>query len=391
MTNLNQTHCMNVPISTINHLECLISRVIGSIILIVSLFSIIFNIRFLYWSSSHRHIRSRHYSVILSMIVSSFSVIIVISPSVFFQCFTCYRWCSPFICRFEGFVNYLNGCVHMFMLMMISIIRYSTVLQSQVKKQTFHQHSYLAVLVCWLCGLIFAVPPLLNWNKYIPEGIGFHCGLDWFDRSISSRIYFLFMFLFVYFVPLIVLFVVNIYVYCVIRQLLRATVVMAKSNIVVNVSDQRYHSTSFTSSSSSSRTTTQSEKFGFILSTNCVYGNSRYVVRQTSNSLQINNLVRLNRLKADRRFAIATIFLVTEYLLSWTPYAIIALFYLFNLNLVGQRSIVMTISAFIAKVAMILNPFIYIATVNSSQLESIFYCKQCSCSYCRSKRTNRTL
>jgi hypothetical protein len=382
------TLCVGTLFHEINDFECLISRIIGTIIILTSIFSLIFSGRFIYWSSYHRHVRFRHYPLIISMIVSSISVVTVIAPSVFIQCLSCYRICSVYYCRLEGFVSYLNGCVHMFMLMMISIIRYSTVFQTNIKKRYFDRYSFITVIICWLFGLVFALPPLFNWNKYTPEGIGFHCGLDWFDRSISSRIYFILTFAFVYFIPLIVLFVVNVYVYCVIRRLLYGAITMTKSNILTHPSDQKHQSTSLTpsSNSSSGNRTTQFGKSGFSIQTHSVNVSSRLVIRGKTGSFNTNQLMQLNRLKADRRFALATIFLVSEYLLSWTPYAIVALFYIFNIQFISQQSVSMTICAFIAKISMILNPFIYIATIKTSQLSSILSCKKCLCSYCKMKR-----
>jgi hypothetical protein len=282
------------------------------------------------------------------------------------------------------------------MLMMISLIRYATVIQKSTRKQFFEQHSLLTVLICWLFGLVFALPPLFNWNKYMPEGIGLHCGLNWFDRSFNSQIYFILTFSFVYFIPLIILFIVNIYVYCVIRRLLSGERTTTKSNMLLNVSDQKHQSTSYTSSSSSSfggssSTTTHSDKSGFIVPVHLNSGSTQLFIRRKLDSIKMKHLTRLNRLKADRRFALATIFLVSEYLLSWTPYAIVALFYLFNMKFIDQQSVLMTICAFIAKVSMILNPFIYIATIKTNQLKSILYCEKCSCSYCRVRRNVVTL
>ncbi|CAF4747717.1 unnamed protein product, partial [Rotaria sp. Silwood2] len=380
----NLTLCVDTLFRDINIFECLISRIIGSVIIFISMISITFNIRFIYWSSYHRHLRFRHYSLVLSMILSSMSVIIVIVPSVFIQCLSCYRWCSPFYCQLEGFVSYLNGCVHMFMLMMISIIRYAIVFETNIQNRFIDQNSYWTVIISWLCGLIFALPPLFKWNKYTPEGIGFHCGLDWFDRSLSSRIYFILAFAFIYFIPFIVLLIINLYVYCKIRCLLYATARMIKTDLGLNFSYEKHQSTSCSSSSNSSPIT-KCKNSRFHTETNAMNVSSRLAVRQTR-TFQMNCLMQLNRLKADRRFAFATIFLVSEYLLSWTPYAIMALFYLFNVKYINQQSVLMTICAFTAKTAMILNPLIYLATIKTNIFKSMLWCSKCSCCYCRIKR-----
>ncbi|CAF2650154.1 unnamed protein product [Rotaria sp. Silwood2] len=380
----NLTLCVGTLFRQVNNFECLISRILGSIIIFVSMISITFNIRFIYWSSYHRHVRFRYYFLVLSMVLSSISVIIVIVPSVSIQCLSCHRLCSPFYCQFEGFVSYLNGCVHMFTLMMISIIRYVLVFETNAQNRVIGQNSYWTVIICWLCGLIFALPPLYKWNKYTPEGIGFHCGLDWFDRSLSSRIYFILAFVLIYFIPLVALLIINFYVYCKIRSLLNGTTRIIKIDLGLKVSYEKHQSTSFSSSSKSS-STTKVEKLCFRQGDNSKNVSSRLAVRETR-IFQVNYLMRLNRLKADRHFASATIFLVSEYLLSWTPYAIVALFYLFNVKYISQQSVLMTICAFTAKTSMILNPLIYLATIKPNVFKSILWCSSRSCCYCRIKR-----
>ena len=384
--NTTVTSCLNVSFSEISSFECSMTRVIGTILIIISIFSMLFNLRYICWSTSHRCERSRHYLLMLSMITSSISVIIAITPSVIVQCLTCSRLCIASYCRIEGFVSYLNGCVHMFMLMMITVIRCATVLQTDIKRRFFEQHSSITVGSCWIYGLIFAVPPLFNWSKYTPEGVGFHCGLDWFDRSFSSQLYFVLTFTFVYFIPLIILIVVNIYVYCLIRRLLHDILDTTKSRVVLNVTEERYQSFWYKSSSSSDSrsgnnksTTVRIEKMDFVVMRQSNSGNSRLFIYRTTDGTQVNRMKRLKRLRADQRFALATIFLVSEYLLSWTPYALVALLYLFNVKFIHHQSILMTICAFIAKISMILNPVIYISTIKSNQLKSMFSFRRCSC------------
>lgn len=381
----NLTLCAGGLFQSINKMECSMARITGLIIIIVSMFSIVFNIRFLYWSCYHRQNRSHHHLLILSMIFSSFLVIIVIVPSVTLQNLTCVHLCSLFYCQLEGFISYLNGCVHMFMLMMISVIRYGTVLSSNITKRYFHQHSYLSVIICWLFALVFAVPPLFNWNRYIPEGIGFHCGLDWMDQSISSHIYLILAFLFVYFVPLIVLSAVNIHVYCVIRQLLRRALKTNQEQVLKLITTNRLLvkqrlGTQFISTTHSSTPNINNSQALRLSKFETAGKHVRF--SPMTNPVQIHYVVRLNRLKADRRFALATIFLVTEYLLSWTPYACITLLYLFHVKFISEQSYLITISAFIAKISMIINPFIYVSTIKTNELKIIFW-KKCSCTYCR--------
>jgi len=272
------------------------------------------------------------------------------------------------------------------MLMMISIIRYNIVLHTNTTQEYFQQHSYIGVIICWLFASIFAVPPLFNWNKYIPEGLGFHCGLNWFDRSINSRSYLILAFLFVYIIPLIVLSIVNIYVYHVIHCLLHraSQQSLKKSSLADSLLEEKQLSSSL-SSSLNIISTAHSTKLKIVDLSKFMIINNRLRICHITDPVQVRYMMQLNRLKADRRFALATIFLVSEYLLSWTPYACVALFYLFNIQFIIEQPLFITICAFIAKISMIINPFIYISTIKTNQLKIILFLKKCSCPTCTIK------
>ena len=302
------------------------------------------------------------------MIFSSMYVILVVLPSAILQYFTYRRLCSPLYCQLEGFVSYLNGCVHMFLQTTMSIIRYVTVLYASAVKRRFRRRSNLALLISWLLGLVFAVPPLFKCNRFVPQGLAFRCGLNWFDQSTSSYIYLFSMMLFVYFIPLGVLSILNADVYYVIRWLIYRTTSMNEKLVIafsfVNVCLKRRPSPTYLSASS---TTTHSSNSRSIRKPKESRRNTTLANRQLVDPIQMRHAIRLNRLKADRRFALATIFLVAEYLLSWTPYACVALFYLFHMTFIVEQPPLISVCAFIAKVSMMINPFIYILAIRTNQ------------------------
>jgi hypothetical protein len=261
---------------------------------------------------------------------------------------------------------------------MISVIRYDLVLHINTKKQYFQKYSYIYVIICWLFAFIFALPPLFNWNKYIPEGLGFHCGLNWFDQTINSRLYLILSFLFVYFIPLIVLSIVNIYVYHVIHSLLQRALQQSYSLL-----EEKQQSSSNIPSSNSISSTIHSNKLKVVDLSKSIIVHNRLKIRRTTDPVQIHHIMRLNRLKADRRFALATIFLVSEYLISWTPYIFIGLLYLFNIKFIIEKPLFITICAFITKISMIINPFIYILIIKINQMKIILFWKKCLCQNCR--------
>jgi hypothetical protein len=276
----------------------------------------------------------------------------------------------------------------MFLLMMISIIRYVTVLRGSATKRRFRRNNNLAVLISWLLGLVFAVPPLFKWNRFIPEGLGFHCGLDWSDPSTSSHIYLFSTMVCVYFIPLVILSSANMYVYCVIRRLLSGADLINQSEMIVSSPIHRPPTKQLSSAHvSESKTSAQSWELKSIRSPRFVQQAASLTNRHRKEPIQIQLLMRLNHLQADRRFALATIFLVAEYLLSWTPYACVALLYLFDVTTIIEHPMFVTICAFIAKVSMMINPLIYIVTIKTNQVKVIFFCQRCTCIDCRLRET----
>ena len=73
--------------------------------------------------------------------------------------------------------------------------------------------SSYVVSICFLLSSLWSVPPLFGRiSTYLPKGLGFHCELDWFGRSLPDRTYFLLLFLIVSFLPLILMVYANIYI-----------------------------------------------------------------------------------------------------------------------------------------------------------------------------------
>ncbi|CAF4479082.1 unnamed protein product [Didymodactylos carnosus] len=285
-------------------------------------------------------------------------------------------------------------------------------------KKLLERHTYLAVSLCWAFGLVWTVPPLFGWNRYAPEGLRFHCGLDWTDPLTSNILYFCLSFVFVYFLPLAALLYVNIRVYCTIRYLMYG----GTSN------ESAYKNHCLFSRISSSSPSTPSSKFaplqlktnlGSNLATGCLTGTIRFlqsgqneaihmkriksilarecsyvndgrdIRRQLADELSVNNSASLKRLKVHRRFVVATVILVSQYLLSWTPYAIIVMLEIFRMILPSQNPVIMTVCSLIAKLSVIINPCIYIQTITMLKLMPTFLSK-CKCPSCQTKRSLKT-
>ncbi|CAF0934956.1 unnamed protein product [Rotaria sp. Silwood1] len=319
----NDTNPSLVRKATVN--ECRFSRLAGSLLLIISVLSFIINIRSLSVNNKKNRLPRRDIGLVIGMFASSLCVIVISVPSVVAQCFLCRRLCIPLICRIEGFNSFFNGCFTMYMLVALSIVRYATTANSSMSIQfqrRLEKHSWHLVAICFILGGLWAVPPIFGrMSAYAPEGLGFHCGLDWFDRSLAGRIYFFLLFVGVFFAPIIVVIYVNVYIQRTIYRLthLRPAVLLELQQIP----------------------------------------SEDTVRRHISDTLYEKETRRLHRLHEDRRFVLATGISVIIYIIAWTPYSVVALAQVFGDQFSLYNPWLMTTCAVLAKLSMIINPIIY--------------------------------
>ena len=311
--------------------ECLFSRAAGSLLLLVSMISLIINTRALFTTNKNQRLSRRNRDLVMGMFISSLCVIIISVPSVVAQCFVCRRLCVPIICTLEGFNSFFNGCAAMYMLVALSILRFATTANSFMSielQRRFEKNGRYLVMICFLMGGVWSVPPLFGrMSAYAPEGLGFHCGLDWFDRTILGRVYFLALFIGVFFLPIILIVFVNAYIQ---RTIYRLT--HLKPSVLLELSPMRGD------------------------------GPMR---RHVSDDQYEREVRRLRLLQEDRRFVVATGISVIVYCIAWTPYSVVAITQVFGEQFSLYNPWLMTTCAVLAKLAMITNPIIYTIILES--------------------------
>lgn len=306
----------------------------GSLLLISALGSLVINVRFLCTPPRHRRLSYRDRALVVGMFISSVCVTIISVPSVVVQCIHCRRLCVPTLCSIEGFNSFLNGCAAIYMLTVLSMVRYATTAKSSVSipfQRRLEQHGFYLVVMCFIMGGVWAIPPLFGrMSAYAPEGLGFHCGLDWFDRAWPGRVYFFFLFLGVFFIPITIVIYVNVYIQ---RTVYRLThwkpVVLLELYPANNEERMRCH---------------------------------------LSHSLFEKQSRRLDRLHEDRRFVRATGISVIIYLVAWTPYSLMAMGQVFGDQFSLYHPWLMTGCALAAKLSMIANPIVYMVVLESQDV-----------------------
>jgi hypothetical protein len=343
-TNLSVWPCLHLKHLIPFHsptLECVLCRIGGIIILSISTICLIFNIRYFIW---YQHQKRRN-TLVLSLFLGSFLIIIISAPGALLQLFSCHRLCNGIYCRIEGFTSYFCGCLCMLIYMTLSVNRYLLLCQ--------YNHPLLyhyAALICWILSIGWTLPPTFDyWISYIPEGLGFHCSINWNDHSTKSFYYIFFSFLIFYFIPLIILFIVNLRVHQIIRT------IYSSQNL--DYSNQK----------------TVEQKNPISLNQRKSNINKRLDNRLNITSSYVRKAADLKRLKIEYRFVKAIIFLVGAYVVAWTPYSIVAVLQLFNVDFIFQYAFFITISAFIAKLSVMLAPLFYLSIMSTRLCSKILF------------------
>jgi hypothetical protein len=165
-------------------------------------------------------------------------------------------------------------------------------------------------------------------SAYVPEGLGFHCGLNWFDRSLASRIYFFLLFIGVYLIPMVVIIYVNVNIHHTTHRLTHLNPIVS-----LEMTDEN-------------------------------------LLRKHISHVSLDEArQRLLRLHEDRRFVLATDISLIIYLIAWTPYSIVALAQVFGDSFSLYNPWLMTTCALVAKLSMIINPVIYTAILKSREVQ----------------------
>jgi hypothetical protein len=196
-------------------------------------------------------------------------------------------------------------------------------------------------------SLIWTLPPVFDyWISYVPEGLGFHCSINWNDHSITSYYYILSAFVGMYLIPLLILLFVNVRVH----------------RFVQNI--YFYQNYDQLKEKLSNHSSSKQRKSGF----------SEQVDSQLNIiSTYVKKAADRKRLRLEYRVIQAIIFLVGTYIFAWTPYSIIAILQLLHVEFIFQHAVIITLSAFIAKSSVIFTPFVYLYIMNGRLFKKLLF------------------
>ena len=178
---------------------------IGTTMSVLFIFALIENILvlFVYKRTKKLHTMTNYW--IVSVVSCDLLIVINAFPFVIISSFAEECIFGKVGCKWDGFIVTLLGTSSIFLLTGISVQRYCIMCCAYKQTQIRKSRVMMAILCCFLFGFLWAVFPLLGWGSYFLEGIGISCAPNWKSSDISDKSYTLSMFVFVLFVPCIIL------------------------------------------------------------------------------------------------------------------------------------------------------------------------------------------
>ncbi|XP_077369312.1 extra-ocular rhodopsin isoform X2 [Festucalex cinctus] len=122
-------------------------------------------------------------------------------------------------CNVEGFFATLGGEVALWSLVVLAIERYVVVCKPMSNFRFGEKHAICGLALTWIMALTCAMPPLLGWSRYIPEGMQCSCGIDYYTPKpeINNASFVIYMFVLHFVIPLVVIFFCYSRLLCTVR------------------------------------------------------------------------------------------------------------------------------------------------------------------------------
>lgn len=116
-------------------------------------------------------------------------------------------------CMSSCFANGAAGITCTATLVAMSGVMYYAIKQSLPRPQIPSIQMNLIVIGTWLYGILLNLPPVIGWSRAVPSKAGFSCGPDWTSSDPSSIAYLIFLMVFGFFLPLVLIFTFHFLIY----------------------------------------------------------------------------------------------------------------------------------------------------------------------------------
>ncbi|KAJ8257497.1 hypothetical protein GJAV_G00186240 [Gymnothorax javanicus] len=185
--------------------------------LIITAFPI--NFLTLYVTVQHKRLRTPLNYVLLNLAVADLFMVVGGFTTTLYTALHGYFALGPVACSIEGFFATLGGEIALWSLVVLAIERYIVVCKPVSTFRFGETHAVMGVMLTWIMALTCAMPPLLGWSRYIPEGMQCSCGIDYYTRKpgLNNASFVIYMFILHFTIPLMIIFFCYSRLLCTVR------------------------------------------------------------------------------------------------------------------------------------------------------------------------------
>merc|ERR1719370_2638035 len=174
-------------------------------VILVSL-SISGNFIVIWLFNKHGPIRTPSNFLVVNLCLSDLIMMTTNCPIFIYNCFNGGVWSvAHTYCNVYACLGAVTGVCSIWTLAMISADRFNIICNGFSGPKLTKGKAASMCLVAWIVSIGVAICPLFGWGGYGPEGILTSCSFDYLSQDISTITYNLFMIIFDYFLPLMII------------------------------------------------------------------------------------------------------------------------------------------------------------------------------------------
>nr|AGH15791.1 long wavelength sensitive opsin 2 [Ceratosolen solmsi] len=140
--------------------------------------------------------------LVINLAFSDFLMMTIMSPPMVINCWFETWALGPLMCDIYALIGSLCGGASIWTMTAIAYDRYNVIVKGMSGTPLTMTRAAIQVIIIWLHGLLWAILPLIGWNRYVPEGNMTSCGTDYVSDEWLGKSYILVYSVFVYYTPL---------------------------------------------------------------------------------------------------------------------------------------------------------------------------------------------
>ncbi|XP_053204102.1 rhodopsin-like [Panonychus citri] len=336
-------------------ISCQVNLTIAAIFTVVLIIGLTGNLTIIYLYCRVKALRNGRNTISLNIAVSDLIMNGVIAAYVY-NSTQCGSALTPLGCKLYGFAGGLSGTVTIMSITAVTFERYLTINHQNFSQPYFdYRGSIVLIILLWLYSFMFTIPPIFGFfNNYIPEGHLTTCSFDYVSTKFESRLFVFIFFLGAWVIPSIIIIGSYVGIYrATHRSSARFETYATKSVPSPTLNDHHSNNPSQHHSSNRNGTNIYNEN-----SSN--NSNSSGTNNPTNGNINNNIMIQQrtqHRIRLEHRLVRTSMALITLWMITWTPYAVVSLIGIINPLLLTPTMAMLP--AMFAKTSAVMDPFVY--------------------------------